>query len=255
MLWRNAPRMRRPLVISTMMLLAWLPAAPAGVVRAEMPGRRPVPAVFWGADSNLVIEWKDDWDATYDANSKRWEKELKDVERSRARQVVRHRYRLITLLKAMMRRWPDLPDKHVEARDAIASCLYAIGYRVRACYVRKQLIDSRPGDFELATGQLYKILGSGNTRPLQGSREGRQWLEYASRRLLAMRRSRHLSETHPAVAAARRAALLCSVGRHDMTEAVALVKSAPDVPAWDYWRQSSRAARAGLSRYSLDFRP
>ena len=167
-------------------------------------GARPIDT-HWPEDQRISIEWKEDWEQTFEANKARWEKEVERLEGDRRQREARLRLRLVRLTDALIRRFPDETEKHIEGRRQMAEHLVRVGLRGRANYVLKQLVEDHPGRQDIAAWALKQILDWTPWDRPHETPEGRRWVQYAARRLLSLHRIGYLPATHSAIVRARQA--------------------------------------------------
>ena len=203
-------------------------------------GYRPVDTL-WPEDREVRIEWRDGWDATYAANKERWAKELERLERDRGRREGRLRLRLVRLLEALAAKYPGEADKRIAGCREIADHLVRLGLRGRANYVLRTLVDESPGRADLAAWACTRILEVTPWDQPHGTAEGRQWVAYAARRVLALHRAGHLPASHPAVAQAQRAMVVAWTAQGRWMEAAELLGELAGSSESGEWRRVAEA--------------
>lgn len=206
----------------------------AGALRAAGP-QRPLDLVGIEPEAP-AIEWKADWPATYEANKKLWAEELAKTTKDRRQRDQALALRLIHLLEELIRRFPGDVPRRIAAYSEIADRLADAGCRGHANHCLKRIVDEFPGAPDAATGALQKIL-SATADQMRQAEDGKEWVEYAIERIIALNRAEHLSESHFLVETVWRTRLRVAMenGRlWDAAQALEHLERAAGRTAW--WR-------------------
>ena len=189
-----------PALLLALSLLAGA-AAPGGI---EGPPR---PFESLGQDlGEALIEWKDGWAATYEANTKRWSQELQEVTKDRKLRAQLLSALQARLLEQLLARFPGEAGKLRAAYELLAERLAEAGCPARANHYLKRAVDEFPAPPDAAVAALQRMLT--HTFPQRREIEGGDaWLDYATTRLLALSRAGRIPDGHPAVEQAWRTLL------------------------------------------------
>lgn len=149
-------------------------------------------------ESSPAIEWKESWDATYAFNRERWEKEFKGAPpRPGRRTNTELPSRMVLLLEALLKKYPDDEAHRLGAYSELADQLVKMEARGRACEYHKKIVDESRGKPDAALAALQNIL---KVCPrYYETPDARQWQEYAGRRLMALYRIGYIASTNPAL--------------------------------------------------------
>jgi hypothetical protein len=177
-----------------------------------LPEYRPIDAA-WAEKTPPRIEWLPDWDATYKANSERWQKELaaQKMERGRAELTLCHRCLLMT--QAMLERNNPPVEGRIKAYLQIADLLTRMGMTDRANAYRRKVVEEFPGQVGAAAEALVGMLQYGDTS------HAAAWVEYAADRLIALNDAGVLPDRHPWLLNAFQRRLEVHQARQELTEA------------------------------------
>jgi len=185
-------------------LIAWLvsPTLAGGL------DRPPPLDLVWEDLTKVRIEWKTTWDETYKANISRWNEELDRVARDRNEHARLLRTRAIHLLRRLIERFPGDRARVLAATSEIAGNLHSLGMPSRANFALKGLLDRSCGEPDLAAQLLARILQGARWEEPWSVQRGREWVEFAARRLLALADAGALPDDHPYVVVALRALVI-----------------------------------------------
>lgn len=169
----------------------------AGAAQPKRPKRATTEAHWrldarWAADRAVQIEWRDTWDATAAANREKWNKELAAAGRERD---ARMRVRMITLLEALVAKYPDDRPRHAQAYQDIVSYLRAMNYHASATEYAKRLVDASAGNGPAVADALHGLVRGAEQSPPES-------VEWAARRILALNAVGQVGDAEPAVIAA-----------------------------------------------------
>ncbi len=193
------------------LLALWAASAPSALLgagpadhTAELHGARPYDG---RGDDHAVdqIEWKESWEATYKANLARWESEVRRLTTDEQERSLRIRTRVARLLDALIARYPNEPQRRLEALKEIAGNYYACGLTSRGNYALRRLVEEVPGQADLVADALHRILEESRWEEPWATEEGREWVGWAASRLIALTSTGQMREGHPAVLTAWRA--------------------------------------------------
>jgi len=183
-----------------------------------------------------AIEWKESWQATYEANKKRWTEELK----SHKQRDLALSFRLIGLLEELPRRFPGETAQRIAALGEIAERFTAAGCRERGNHYLRRIVEGFPGAPEQAVLALQKIL----TTTLEQRREledGDAWAAYALERLAALNRSGHLGDGHLCVELAWRTQFDLAMERGRLWDAALALERLEAIVGRNAWWRTQQA--------------
>jgi len=186
------------------------------------------------------IEWKESWQATVEANKKRWTDELQQATKDKRVRDQLLSLRLIHLLEELVKRYPGDAERRRAAYGEIADRLAAAGCRGRANHYLRRIAEEFPGALEPAVAALHKILTAvGDAR---GEIEGAEdWAHYAVGRLLALHRAGHLLDSHPSVELAWRTALGLALENSRFWEAAQALERLEGIVGRTAWWRTQEA--------------
>ncbi|MCY2925854.1 MAG: hypothetical protein NT031_10510, partial [Planctomycetota bacterium] len=194
-------------------LMALVAGAATGAAEVPAPAIRPLDSVP-AAWKELKIDWKGSWDETLAANldpGKNWQKTLEGDESLRQAAPVIVRLREISLLEAMIAKFPEPAAKRQQAYVTIAQDYAGLGDRTRAGQWMQRLIGDYPAQKPLAAEALAHILTY--AQPFQTLPDPLGWAQYANSGFESLVKASALPPNHPSVVLSREQ--LCNALRYE----------------------------------------
>jgi len=196
---------------------------------STFPAPDPLPIdVLWETDVDPAIEFKDDANQTFGHNEERWKAQIDKKHEGKIERRRRLNLRNAILRQRIKQKFG--PDKVSGDIDFwIANHYIGAGQGGLAFEHLKRVIDEHPGDPIIALRALETILRHGGWKDGNTQNDnGRAWVGYAARRLIALERAGMIDASHPSVVQAMHVMARMAIEQGDYHEADRLLRRAAD---------------------------